>query len=73
MSAVAERIRDQQLQRLRAMTAEERLAEALALGQRAIEAYASAHGLAREEARRRLERAAQKGRRFSRVMAALTG
>jgi hypothetical protein len=73
MSAVAERVREQQRERLRAMTAEERVAEALALGQRAIETYASAHGVSREEARRRLERASQKGRRSSRVMAILIG
>jgi len=50
------------------MTAAERLAEALALGRRAVAVYAAAHGLDHEEARRRLERAGQAGRRRSRVM-----
>ena len=45
----------------------ERVAEALALGEQAISAYAAAHGLDRGEARRRLERAAQAGRRRSRA------
>jgi hypothetical protein len=50
------------------MTAEERLAEALALGRRAIAAYAAAHGVDEREARRCLERAAQSGRTPSGVM-----
>ena len=50
------------------MTPGERMVEALRLGQEAITAYAAAHGVDREEARRRLERAAQAGRRPSRVM-----
>jgi hypothetical protein len=53
------------------MTGAERLAEALMLGQRAIAAYAAAHALATEAARRELERAGQAGRRHSRVMADL--
>jgi hypothetical protein len=55
------------------MTPAERLAEALRLGQAAIAAYAAAHGLDRDEARRRLERAGQAGRRPSGVMHQLTG
>lgn len=50
------------------MTPAARLAEALALGDDSISAYAAAHGLARYEARRRLERAGQAGRLPSRVM-----
>ena len=50
------------------MTAAERLEEAWALGDEAIELYASAHGVDPDEARRRLEHAAQAGRRPSRVM-----
>ncbi len=46
------------------MTPEERVAEALALGQAAVVAYAAAH---------RLERAAQAGRRSSRVMREIIG
>ena len=55
------------------MTPAERLAEALRLGQRDIAAYAAAHGLERDGARRELERAAQAGRRYSRVMRELAG
>jgi len=50
------------------MTAGERLAEALALGRRAVSTYAAAHGLDESEARRRLERVAQAGRLPSPVM-----
>jgi len=55
------------------MTAAERVAEALALGQAAITAYAAAHGLDHDEARRQLERAGQAGRRLSRVMQEISG
>jgi cell division inhibitor SulA len=55
------------------MTAAERLAEALRLGERSVSVYAAAHRLDREEARRELERAAQAGRRPSRVMRDLAG
>lgn len=55
------------------MTGAERLAEALMLGQRAIAAYAAAHALEPDVARRELERAAQAGRRPSRVMTDLAG
>lgn len=68
MSAVADRLRLENLERLRKMTPAERLAEALALGDRAIDDHAAAHGLDRDDARRRLERSGQAGRRASRVM-----
>jgi cell division inhibitor SulA len=73
MSTVAETLREDSRARLRGMTAAERLAEALRLGQQAITAYAAAHGLAREVARQALERAAQSGRRPSQVMRDLAG
>jgi len=68
MSAVAEAFRADSRARLRRMTAGERLAEALALGRRAVSTYAAAHGLDESEARRRLERVAQAGRLPSPVM-----
>jgi len=68
VSVVADKLREESRARTRGMTAAERLAEALRLGQAAIGAYAAAHGLDRNEARRRLERANQAGRRPSRVM-----
>lgn len=73
MSNVADKLREDSRERLRRMTPAERLAEALRLGQTAIGAYAAAHKLDRDEARRRLERAAQLGRRPSRVMHELIG
>jgi len=73
MSTVAETLREDSRERLRRMTPTERLAEALRLGQAAIAAYAAAHGLDRDEARRRLERAGQAGRRPSGVMHELIG
>ena len=45
MSTVARTLREDSRDRLRRMTAVERLAEALSLGPRAIAAYAAAHGL----------------------------
>lgn len=71
MLTISERLRQEDRDRLRRMTPEERLAEALALGDEAIEAYATANGVDREEARRRLEQAGQAGRRPSRVMRSL--
>jgi len=68
MPTVAEILRVEDRDRLRRMTPGERLAEALALGDEAIAAYASAHGVDRDEARRRLERAGQAGRRPSGIM-----
>jgi hypothetical protein len=68
MSTVAETLREDSRERMRRMTPAERLAEALRLGRAAIEAYAAAHRLDRQEARRRLERGSQAGRRPSRVM-----
>lgn len=73
MSTVAEQLREDSRERLRRMTPAERLAEALRLGQAAIVAYAAAHGLELTEARRRLERASQAGRRPSGVMRELVG
>lgn len=73
MSRVARQLREESRQRLFRMTPAERLAEALRLGQRDIAAYAAAHGLEPDSARRELERAAQNGRRYSRVMRELAG
>lgn len=73
MSTVAARLHEDSVVRLRGMTPAERLAEALMLGKRAASSYAAAHGLLLEEAQRALERAAQAGRRPSRVMRDLAG
>jgi len=68
MSKVADRLQEESRERLRKMTPAERLAEALELGERGIDAYAAAHGIDRGAARQRLESTAQRGRRRSRVM-----
>jgi len=68
VTTVAEQLVEENRQRLRRMTPAARLAEALALGARAIEAFAAAHGIGRDQAARRLERASQAARRPSRVM-----
>ena len=73
MSKVASLLREQDRERLARMTPDERVQEALALGQRDIAAYAAAHGVDHQEARRQLERAAQAGRRYSRVMLETVG
>jgi hypothetical protein len=73
MATVAERMRQEDRERLKRMTPAERVAEALELGRAAAEAYAHAHGVDVEEARRRLERAGQAGRRPSRVMQGIVG
>jgi hypothetical protein len=73
MSKVATLLRQQEYDRLARLTADQRLQEALELGQRDIAAYAAYHGVDPQEARRQLERAAQAGRRFSRVMLDIIG
>jgi hypothetical protein len=73
MSRVGDELRRDQAARSARMTAAERLAEALRLGQDAIAAFAAAHGVTPGEARCRLERAGQAGRRPSAVMRELVG
>jgi hypothetical protein len=73
MSRVAQKLREASRERVLRMTPAERLAEALRLGQRAIAAYAAAHGIQPDAARRELEKTAQVGRRYSQVMRDLAG
>ena len=68
MATVTQRLRQETIRRALKMSPAERLSEALALGRAAVQAHACAHELDAEEARRRLERAGQAGRRVSRVM-----
>jgi hypothetical protein len=63
----------EQRERLARMTVQERVHEALALGQTAIATYAAAHGLDLQAAQKRLERAAQAGRCLSPVMLDIIG
>ena len=73
MSQVANALRREERERLARLTAHERVAEALALGERTIASYAASQRLDLAEARVRLERAAQGGRRPSGVMLAIIG
>ena len=73
MTTVADEMRRENAARLRGMTPAERVAEAFALGDAAVVFHAAAHNVDLEEARRRFERAAQSGRRPSRVMLEIIG
>ncbi len=68
MKSVADELREKTRQEVLAMSPEERLALAFALGEADLESYRSAHGLSREEALRQLQRRRQLGRRTSRCM-----
>lgn len=67
-SRLAEELRREQAQRALAMTPEERVAAALALGERAVLDYMANFGVDRAEAVRALRRAGRAGRRRSAVM-----
>ena len=66
-SALAAHLRDLQRKADAALTPSERIARALALGERDLAAYMQAHGVDRETARRALDRGKQAGRRRSRA------
>ena len=68
MSPLARAMREQELERMRRMTPTERFEESLRLGQAAIGNYAAAHGVTHEEARKRIDKAGQAGRRILRSM-----
>jgi hypothetical protein len=68
MRSVADEVREKRRQAVLAMTPEERLDLAFALGEADLESYRGAHGLNREEALRELKRRRQLGRRTSRCM-----
>lgn len=65
---MAEALRDEVRERFLRMSLDERIEEMLRLGWAAVETYASAHGLTREEAVREMKRAAQAGRAPSKAM-----
>ena len=75
MRSVADRLREEDRAALGVLTAAERVALALRLGRRDLEAFRLAHKppLVRDEARRRLERQRQQGRRRSRCVEELIG
>lgn len=68
MRSVADDLRRENLERARRMTIAERVREAFELGDRDLAAFAAFQGLSLTEARRRLDRQRQVGRRFSRCM-----
>lgn len=72
MKSVADRLRAEDRQRLLRLSPAERVALALALGERDLEAFRRARGVSRGDARRLLERQRQEGRRRSRCLLALT-
>jgi hypothetical protein len=75
MRSVADHLRAEDRDAVLALTPDERVRLALALGERDLEAFRLAHEppLSREEAVRRLERARQRGRRPSRSLEELIG
>lgn len=75
MQSVADELRNEDRARLAAMSPAERVALALALGDRDLETFRLAHvpPLSRDEARRVLERRRQAGRRRSRCIEELIG
>jgi hypothetical protein len=73
MKSVADELREKTRREALAMTPDERLALAFALGDADLETYRLARGLSRDEARRELERRRQLGRRTSRCMLEIIG
>jgi hypothetical protein len=65
---VADRLVARERERIEQMSVEERMHEALALGERAIELLMQELGIDRREARRVFERERQRGRRPSVAM-----
>lgn len=66
--SVADDLRRREQERVAALSPAERVAEALALGERDLEIQRAKWGLDRSEARREIERVRQQGRRRSRCM-----
>lgn len=62
MRSVADDLREASREAMRAMSPEERVALAFALGERDLELYRQANGLTRREARRLLDRRRQLSR-----------
>ena len=75
MRSVADLLRTEDREAVLALTADERVRLALALGERDLETFRLAHDppLTREEAIRRLERQRQSGRRPCRCIEELIG
>ena len=65
MKSVADQSLEETLEAVLQMSASQRIALALRLGEQAIDLYASANRVGRDEARRALRRNNQLGRRYS--------
>jgi hypothetical protein len=72
MKSVADQSHDDTVQAVLRMSASERVALALRLGEQAVDLYASANRVGRDESRRALRRNNQLGRRHS-AAAAIEG
>jgi hypothetical protein len=72
-SKIAEELRRETDEAVRQMTAGERMALALRLGDEAIETFAAARGITHDEARRLLQKEKRHGRRYSRCIEELDG
>lgn len=70
MKSIADQSRQETSIAALEMTASERISLALRLGEQAVDLYASANKVSREEARRILRRNGQIGRRYSAVASA---
>ncbi len=73
MRSVADLLREEDRRDVRSMTPTERVALALALGERDLETFRAGRGLVAATATRTLERRRQAGRRPSACMAVLIG
>jgi hypothetical protein len=73
MTSVADELREKTRREMLAMTPEERLALAFALGEADLESFRRAQGSSREEALRELQRRRQLGRRTSKAMMEIIG
>jgi hypothetical protein len=73
MSSVADRLRHDDAEAMARLTASERLALALALGEADVDAYCRSHGVERQSAIRVFERQRQRGRIASRCMSGIIG
>jgi hypothetical protein len=68
MRSVADEAREQSRREVGQLSAEQRIALALRLGERDLELYCGKHGLDRDSGRRRLRRQRQQGRELSACM-----
>jgi CRP-like cAMP-binding protein len=73
MRSVADDLRDELREETSRLTVQERIEQALRLGERGLEIFQKANGLDRETALRELQRRRQAGRRPSKCMSEIIG